>query len=838
MYQSFWAFFLIGCIGLALAGAWWLFLMCRGDRRIFKEPRLLIGSLALIALCVFFILKIEPRMSRSIYYHMSGLILWCAATLILYKCYCDFSDIDANPIAYIRLMILPVMVGWCFLFWPWVQHNGSLSQQNWLQVLFQSVHYAWRTFTLENSFEEFWGGINTFTALTAWDRTYISALVVIAPILTLTVALSFFTVPVFMMKLLFLRGRRVYIFSDLNDRAIRYAKAMQNADGSRARLFKKPLIAFCADKEKEEESTASLSALNAVTLRRGIDHLHFIWIARKRRIRFYLISNDDNLNTQQAEQLRKKYRNKCYIRCVTAERINEVKIDELNAAIRKDRREDLTDRLIRRLKARSAAQAGEGKAGRLPALWNGLLERCEQVTFDIDKDDRKTIFGYEAQKVRSSGIELVAEARRALFTEFYEHPLLTAPLLNSIRPVNGSKTVRILILGGGTIGAELARLCLWYCQLPDVTAEVTVADAVSDQVLRARILRNCISIQAGRAADAVTPETYKDTFEVSQIRILGYQAAKLNTWGNTDFVTDDVLDRVDREAAPFHTVFVCTGNDDMNYQLSIRLRRYYLRKNESWGCPNIRAIIWNDTMANLVNPDKHSALSGVGCGGMFYRGYGDQPADRYNAECRIDIFGSMLDSIWKCERLMFMGLCYHAYYSGDLVGTEYPITMKRETVRDYFLGPERNRRSSMALALHGRCKEEWKRYRGESAAEEELAQAEHIRWCIYELLEGHVMVPAGAEDKYFNSRYQKKNRDTDEVRGYHAVLRSWESLEQMAEKNRTAQAEQGDIDWGAWEKAYLNNISTIRFSASLEKRFAPETPDEQTKKCRTGSLEG
>ena len=799
MEQELHIFFDIGEYGLLvsvlLALARWVYGAVREHKSIWKlDPhRVIFVGLVLLGVLLFHVYE-KLKLSQGMYYHAMGLICWIAAIIISYRVYCNYSRIDTDPVVYIRLMIIPFFVGLCFLLWPCVQNSSRLMHTNWAQNLLQSAHYAWRTFTLENSFEEVWTAAKLLEGITTSDRTYIAVLVTAAPLLTFTVALSFFTVPVFVMKIVITRfffwNRKIYLYSELSDRSIRYAEALQKAFEEKGQLIRKPLIAFCAAKEKEKDTGISLNALNATVLHRSIDHLHFIWLAPKKRLRFYLISDDENLNIQQAKELHERYGLKCCIRCVSSGQGNEAKIDEMNAVT--------------------------GNNDELKAKATGM-----KAVFTIGTNDLYRVeLNETAQELRNAGIEAINEAGRALYTELYQRPLLSAGLLKKLmeNSVNGSAAVSILIFGGGRIGSELARICLWYCQLPGITVDVTVVDKLPKENLQASILKNC-------------PDFQEDI-----VRVFGNAVpAVLNCVGDTDAATFEWMQEKRGNALlnkQYHIIFICMGNDDSNYQLAIQLRRYYLRREPEWGCPEIKAVIWNDTMAKLVDPKEHKALAGYGenpKSGMNYHLKNGQEG-RYNEACRVDIFGNMSESVWNINQLWFDALRYNAFYSLAplkmlLVPDDRKLILSGQYVFDFCTGLERFRRSSMAAAIHGKCKEAWLQATGKEIkynpqdpdpTVQALAEAEHRRWCVYELLEGSSPVPDNKEYEYYKIKGagNEKGKDKDTVRGYHAVLRSWSSLQAMAEKKTEEEAHQ--IQWEEWKKAYENNMNLVRFSHRLE----------------------
>lgn len=95
-----------------------------------------------------------------------------------------------------------------------------------------------------------------------------------------------------------------------------------------------------------------------------------------------------------------------------------------------------------------------------------------------------------------------------------------------------------------------------------------------------------------------------------------------------------------------------------------------------------------------------------------------------------------------------------------------------------------------------------------------LAESEHIRWRVFKLLEGDCPVPDEILERYYSEN--PKGRDDDAVRGYHVILRSWDSLKALA----------GSGD-DRWKRACENNLSLVRFALALEDGRTRETGERQ-----------
>lgn len=606
-----------------------------------------------------------------------------------------------------------------------------------------------QVFSMEITVEEVWelyAGANKDAKIPAvpppWVVFWISFVMAAAPLLTIITAASFFRVPRFWAAMLIplpFFGKRFYVFSELNEHSRKYALCLNKKFSSSLYGKQKtirPYIIFCCDEKTADESTEMGRVL---LMKRSITNLH---ILGKWRFNFYLISDNETLNVEQAAILKKKYqRRRARIFCVSNGLVSEHAVDNLNKNI-------------------------------LTLPWN---------------------------KKRCHAIELIDEKLRVVYQDLYENPLLTKEFLKKVDETNqgnSTKQIRILVLGTGRIGELVTRTMMWYCQLPDHNVHITVADQVEKKVIEHRIFRHNIS-----------PEDLKE-LDIFKSRVQIDILEKIN------LLTDDLENLLSgpKDGLPvFHAVYVCLGEDNRNYQAALKVRQFYLRTSPAWGCPEIRTVIWDDTITELVEDSIQMKGNTLLPGEKKYTNYYLQGGKTFvkddpdNRMCPVHLLGSMKKTLLDFEALKTDAFRYHTFYCNpDLTDTQQEqlcIALPRKYRKwvslfdkehlGYQLSSQSDVRSNHAVALHGYVKLQWLQHLGKNHKEDGtkniMAESEHIRWSIFKLMEGYCPIPS--EDLVFQYLLENpKGSDEDTIRGYHVCLASWKKFNDWSSEGLTIPA--------------------------------------------------
>lgn len=670
-----------------------------------------------------------------------------------------------------RLMLIPVALS-VFMLWMILHSTDYSGFSGWLDNL---VTVA-RTFSMEENTAALMDE-NTYGVLNTWEKVWVSFVMAVAPMLTLTTAVSFFRLPRFWAMLL--SGRRVLIFSDANPHAIQYASVLRQEKNG------KPHVVFCC----EEGAAVNVDAGKALLLKRDITNLRIFKFIRK-RVHFYLISDNENRVMKQAVALKDKYLpygSRIY--CVSNGLLNEHAVDEINRSLPEQPGKDydcygvdVIDEKIR-------------------VVYQNLYTNplIEKEFLSIPKEE--PIIEEKAPAAMENAPDTSAAEKTEPFSE-------TETLL-----AGRKKVIRVLVLGGGRVGSAVARTMLWYCQLPGYRVEVVVADKEKEKTVRRRVFRN------------------NHDFE-QLMKLVGYEnQARLLVCAEKDLQTSD-LEAILKEKT-YHKIFVCAGDDNRNYHMALQVRRYYLRHPQPWGCPEIRAVIWDDTMTELVGGENYVVLQGVkplpgnadALETMLYRSENLQ--ERCNERCRVQLLGSMEETLLGIETLLSDSLKYHTYYCqwGDesaksgagfirnlLAGKPEIINKSRFS---YVKSTKSDERSNLALALHSRVIYQWVKFMGVHDAIDdqllkELAVNEHTRWCIFKLLEGDSPIRDdgfGLEEALIRKE-KGKGRDLDPIRGYHVGILSRSIVENRIEGTQNAARD-------FWNKQLDNDFQLVRFACAM-----------------------
>ena len=879
----------------------------------------------------------HPLFLHSILWPMLAYVL----SILVNKLYLRGIGNEHRHISYIRLLVVPVGLALLIPYTAWLVRIDP--DAHWLARHFQAIRYVLHTFAIEDTLgaiveraKEAGVPLN----LNCCENAYYSFMMLLAPLSTASILLSFFKTPQLWWRIyVTCRGTQAYFFSDLNERAVTYARSLlEKSRIENPEQKKQPIMVFCMDEEKPE--TGDIDALNvpgAVVLRSSISTLP-LWqaLVRMRRIHFYLVTDDENKKLNQAKKLLEKYHGSgCHIRCISAQQTNDYEVDQLNKRykfwdnesskeIGKDRpcriliqsvpgeltlsegarpwltivcsagevirQDDMCNhpgcllcqhtwyvdrklyacRFLQRLaylpfvayalcspdenrNYHEAQLLYERSHGKRAAIHLCTPEKASQASQPAPADPVSAAFEHavqfrpdgafrdkdnreESQGIRSTFIDLLEEASNLAYVHLHHMPLLTPEFISAFYRTEAetdtaqeNKPMRVLILGSGAIGEELARICLWYCQLPGMRAEVTVADQEEDSLILGKIMKDHMDIP---------PQTAKLPY-----RIDAEGNALLFVKGKVNFRSkelEELLEASETDHKGYHAIFVCSGDDDLNYRLALRLRRFYLRREPAWGCPQIRVNIWSDDLHNLLSTS--DALNGNGkasyCVAPENRSR-KAAGSRFNERCAVSIFGTMQESLLSDTALRFDALRYHAHY----MNTDHALLFKDVRKNDdllgiplthyhsYYGGTESDRRSNMAVAIHGKCKYAWQKYHQESAADESdqpsdheillLGEVEHRRWCIFKLLEGSSAVPADRMYPLFDlsDGTGRKTRDFDSIRGYHAVIRPWANLHEMTSAafyDGMADVQHPDKLAVKWQGIEAGNYELARFSLALE----------------------
>lgn len=422
----------------------------------------------------------------------------------------------------------------------------------------------------------------------------------------------------------------------------------------------------------------------------------------------------------------------------------------------------------------------------------------------------------ENSPYKNYGVDVIDEKIRVVYQNLHENALITKDFLKAL---GEEKEIRVLIIGAGRVGEVVARTMIWYCQLPGYKVSITLADKEkSEAILRSRVLR------------------HNPRFEEMLTKIQPDEQLTLHFLADVD-VSTDALENLLNTANP-HKIYICTGDDTLNYQTALHIRRHFLREDFSWGCPEIRAVIWDDTITQLVEDKRFSALHGTAAN---HYDLHSKPGQHIplNSRCDVQLLGSMKKTLLDFDQVWFDAYRYHIYYCHKNIDhpTEQKLTTENDPIfntqhTSFVRSPKTNERSNFAVALHGKVKYAWLSLMQEqlpsdpeqakTAKEEwflQLARTEHDRWSIFKLLEGSAPIPDSCQTDIEKAAKVLSDylgddlsftRDQDVIRGYHSCLVPWQTIKALADSKKN------DPFTQYWKNVISKDEKLASFSITLE----------------------
>ena len=227
----------------------------------------------------------------------------------------------------INLLFFGIFVSSVLLFYPIYYHalQPSSGDPEFWRAMLASIQHSLRLFALDGEYlglTELLGELVESNVLTAaqkesWIR--LSAwLYVGAPLLTFTFLLSFFKNIVSHIRYSTACFRTTHIFSELNDKSLALAKSLATKENEKykgwkwfKKIFVRSSIVFTdiIDENKEQyyELMDEANALGAILFRKDLDSIKLIRFRKTRKIKIYLISEDENEKIRHATSVMNQY---------------------------------------------------------------------------------------------------------------------------------------------------------------------------------------------------------------------------------------------------------------------------------------------------------------------------------------------------------------------------------------------------------------------------------------------------------------------------------------------------------------------------------------------------
>ena len=169
-----------------------------------------------------------------------------------------------------------------------------------------SLQSTFQVFSLDGDFAEIQNAVACTSPVLSWIYLVFSALLfVLAPILTVSVVLSFFHDANAYFSLALHRNHPIYVFSELNENALALAascKKREEEQGGKAILLFTDV--FPSNEESSYELEDRAERMGALCFRRDILALR---LPKQRKLSFFILGEDDSENIQHSLELIKRY---------------------------------------------------------------------------------------------------------------------------------------------------------------------------------------------------------------------------------------------------------------------------------------------------------------------------------------------------------------------------------------------------------------------------------------------------------------------------------------------------------------------------------------------------
>lgn len=174
------------------------------------------------------------------------------------------------------------------------------------QAVFLSVYNAMQIFTIGTEYEVITAGLEgcegiMHTVYSVW----FAVLFVLAPIFTFSFVVSLFKNITEKGKYFFSYYREAYVFSTLNEKSLALARDIKNNSPESAVVF---TDVFEENEEKTYELAEKARKIGAICFRQDLLSIDFMKHSKNKEISFFMISDDEAENLNQAIETVEKYR--------------------------------------------------------------------------------------------------------------------------------------------------------------------------------------------------------------------------------------------------------------------------------------------------------------------------------------------------------------------------------------------------------------------------------------------------------------------------------------------------------------------------------------------------
>ena len=462
----------------------------------------------------------------------------CVMRAIAFRNDSDRGKLRLTPI---QMITVGVFLALLAILLPLYYHTDEFPSEGIVRPVMTAILHALRVFILDGDFDFVIKTIGEHSPIvTVGFLSYVGLLYLIAPLMTISNIMSLFKNFWDALRYRFVWFRNVYILSELNKKSVALAKSIRND-------HLKAAIVFADVLERNGETDAELlrqaDELKAICLKRDISSVNFL--SKKGIVELFLISNDESQNVSQA------------VKITTA--IN-----------------------------RHCPKKGEKK--RNIKIFTFSTQPSAPYIIDSIKYDnlvaRSGEYGEESFKLRR-----INEKQQLIWN--------TVPKMKVFEIADRhEKTLSVMIVGFGNYGKEFFKMLAWYCQFEGYQLQINIIDKQGNPEkakndLEALINRECPELLKKNRCTAAG-EAHYDIEAYAGVDVKSSDLDELLLYDGSEQEKIETANRLKRT----NLVIVALGDDDINIEISIRLRSLFDRVN---GVKANKKFDWKDEVVEIYS---------------------------------------------------------------------------------------------------------------------------------------------------------------------------------------------------------------------------------------------
>ena len=600
------------------------------------------------------------------------------------------------------------------------------------QTLLLSIHSTIRLFVVDGDFADILSGTLGLPHLFRVTYSILSLILfVLAPVMTFSVALSFFANMSSRWRYRFAWRRDAYIFSEINDKALALARDLKRLDPKATLVF---TDVYEKNDEESHEQIEQAKLLGAILFKDDVTVVNLHRLSTKPRIYFFLIGEDEAENINQALLLASPpTKEKGKLGGYDCPRGPQKGFACGCLAVLRfltGKRKHTTDINATRISLFSTNESSELQLSTLKPAYMRVrrINDVQSLVFRELYDHGDVLFRGRSLK----------EGEQSSGSLYDQSELPSVPVCNAVTgQMEDGKHISAVVVGMGLHGSEMVKSLCWFCQMPHYRLDIHAYDLAPDADTRFRA--SCPELmQEGEATDGVYPDKMDPNADPRKKPYNGDQTTvgeahySITIHGGIDvgsFDFEKELYKLDRVTY----VLVALGNDDLNIRTATKIRMILRRRGLE---PFIQVIVY-DSRKQEVLGDRITNFAHVS---YDLHLIGDLSSN-YSVSC-------ILSPQLEAEALE-RHLSYTRLYFKESDTEEDKARQIEEATRDFY-AYDYNYRSSTASVIHRKYKilcgvSGADRSKNDRTPEEAavIRHLEHQRWNAFVRSDGFVLPEVG-----------------------------------------------------------------------------------------------